>query len=128
MSRERNIEAVREGFAAFNRRDFDGALASLHDDVTWERFLSRAETDEPLVRGKEELRRIWESQVEALDLRFETEEFTAVGDDQVLVSALATARGSGSEITLSVPVTWLCTLDEDGCTLKVEVAGDGEER
>lgn len=33
--RERNIEAVRRGIEAFNRRDFGGALAALRDDVTW---------------------------------------------------------------------------------------------
>jgi ketosteroid isomerase-like protein len=53
-----NIERVEKGFEAFNSRDFDTALAALRDDVTWERFLSRAETDEPVVHGKDELRAV----------------------------------------------------------------------
>ena len=65
----RNVETYRAGHKAFNRRDFDAALAYLRDDVTWERFLSRAEAPTPVVRGKEELRAAWESQVEAVDLR-----------------------------------------------------------
>jgi ketosteroid isomerase-like protein len=113
-----NIELVRKGIDAFNRRDFDAALAALREDVTWERFLSRAEADTPLVRGKEELRAAWESQVEAVDLRLEPEEFIAAGD-KVIVPSRMLARGSGSEIALSAPVTWVWTI-EDGLAAKVE--------
>jgi ketosteroid isomerase-like protein len=118
---QRSIELVRQGIDAFNRRDFDAALAALSDDVRWERFLSRTETDTPLVRGKEELRGVWESQVEAVDLRLEPEEFIAVGDDKVIVPSRMVAHGSGSEIAFSAAVTWMWTLGEDGLAAKVEV-------
>jgi ketosteroid isomerase-like protein len=117
---ERNIELIREGIEAFNRRDFDAALEAVSDDVTWERFLSRAEADSPYVRGKEELRAVWESQVEAVDIRIEPEEFIAAGDDKVVVPSRMVAHGSGSEIALSAPVTWVWTIDETGRTAKVE--------
>jgi ketosteroid isomerase-like protein len=117
---QRSIELIRQGIDAFNRRDFDAALAALSDDVTWERFLSRTETETPLVRGKEELRGVWESQVEAVDLRVEPEEFIAVGDDKVIVPSRMVAHGSGSEIALSARVTWMWTLGEDGLAAKVE--------
>ena len=117
---ERNIELIRSGIDAFNRRDFDAALAALRDDVTWARFLSRAEADSPVVGGKEELRAVWESQVEAVDLRLEPEEFIAAGDDKVIVPSRMVARGSGSEIALSAPVTWVWTIDEEGRAAKVE--------
>src|SRR5919107_792565 len=117
---QRSIELVRQGIDAFNRRDFDAALAALSDDVRWERFLSRTETDTPLVRGKEELRGVWESQVEAVDLRLEPEEFIAVGDDKVIVPSRMVAHGSGSEIALSAAVTWVWTIDEEGLATKVE--------
>jgi ketosteroid isomerase-like protein len=117
---EENVEKVRTGIDAFNRRDFDAALALLSDDVTWERFLSRAEAATPAVRGKEELRAVWESQVETVDIRAEPEAFIAVGD-KVIVPVQMVARGSGSEITLSTPVTWMYTLDDDaGLVTKVE--------
>jgi ketosteroid isomerase-like protein len=117
---ERNLNLIRSGIDAFNRRDFDAALAALRDDVTWARFLSRAEADSPVVRGKEELRAVWESQVEAVDLRLEPEEFIAVGDDKVIVPSRMVARGSGSKIALSAPVTWVWTIDEEGLAAKVE--------
>ena len=37
MSNE-NVQAVREVIDAFNRRDFDAAMAPLRDDIAWERF------------------------------------------------------------------------------------------
>ncbi|MFL5898645.1 MAG: nuclear transport factor 2 family protein [Solirubrobacterales bacterium] len=120
MSRERNIEAVRQGIEAFNRRDFDTAMALARDDVTWARFLSRSEADDPLVRGKEELRAVWESQVEAVDIRLEPEEFIEAGDDKVIVPTVMVARGSGSEITLSASVTWAWTFDEGGLIARVD--------
>jgi ketosteroid isomerase-like protein len=120
VSEQRNIEATRQGIEAFNRRDFEAALATVRDDVTWARFLSRSEADDPVVRGKEELRAVWESQVEAVDIRLEPEEFIAAGDDKVIVPVAMVARGSGSEITLSAPVTWVWTHDEHGLVWKVE--------
>ena len=116
---EANVELIRAGIDAFNRRDFDAALVGLRDDVTWERYLSRTEAGDPVVRGKQELRAVWESQVEAVDLRLEPEEFIA-GGDKVIVPCMMIAHGSGSEITLSAAVTWVWTVDENGLAAKVE--------
>jgi ketosteroid isomerase-like protein len=52
---QRHVERIREGLEAFNRRDFDAALALLSDDITWERYLSRTESATPAVQGKQEL-------------------------------------------------------------------------
>lgn len=119
---EENIALVRQGIEAFNRRDFDTALAGLREDVTWERFLSRAETDAPVVRGKEELRAVWESQVQAVDIRLEVERLSSEGRNQVVAPTRMVARGSGSEITLSAAVTWIFTFDASGLIASVEVA------
>jgi ketosteroid isomerase-like protein len=119
MSQE-NVDKVRSGIEAFNRRDFDAALVHLRDDVTWERFLSRAEAPTPVVRGKEELRAAWESQVEAVDLRGEPEEFIPVGDDTVVVPVRMVALGSGSELALTASVTWVYTFGDDGLCSRVE--------
>jgi ketosteroid isomerase-like protein len=117
---EENVEAVREVVAAFNRRDFDAALAPLRDDVTWERFLSRAEAATPTVRGKEELLAVWKSQVEAVDLRVEPVEFIPAGD-KVIAPMRMVAHGSGSEIELTGLLTWVSTFDDDGLCTKVQV-------
>jgi ketosteroid isomerase-like protein len=115
---DENVDKVRKGIDAFNDRDFEAAMALLSDEVTWERFLSRAEASTPAVRGKEELRAVWESQVEALDIRVAPEEFIAVGD-KVIVPVQMVARGTGSEIMLTTSVTWVYVFD-DGLVTKVE--------
>src|SRR5215213_6375167 len=118
MSNE-NVQAVREVIDAFNRRDFDAAMAPLRDDVTWERFLSRAEATSPAVRGKAELLAVWNSQVEAVDIRVEPEEFISVGNKMVTPMRMV-AHGSGSEIDLVSVVTWVSTFDDGGLCTKVE--------
>jgi ketosteroid isomerase-like protein len=121
-----NAETVRTVVDAFNRRDFDAALAPLRDDVTWERFLSRAEAATPAVLGKEELLAVWKSQVEAVDLRVEPEEFIPIGD-RVVAPMRMIARGSGSEIELSSSITWVSTFDDEGLCTKVEAYDDRED-
>jgi ketosteroid isomerase-like protein len=123
---EGNVERVRGGIDAFNRRDFDAALALLRDDVTWERFLSRAETTSVVVRGKAELRAIWVDQVEAVDIRFEPIEFIAVGD-KVVVPGRMVGRGSGSDVPLTTPVTWVWTIGADDLAASVEAFETREE-
>lgn len=119
--RSRNVDSVRKGIDAFNRRDFDTALELLSDDVAFERFLSRTESQTEGIRGRRELRAVWESQVEAVDLRVEPEEFVAVGAYKVIVPVRMIARGTGSEIRLEASIAWLCTFDEAGTATRVEV-------
>ena len=90
--------------------------------MTWERFLSRAESDGPVVRGKEELRAVWESQVEAVDIRIEVDELVPDGENRVVVRTRTLTRGSGSEIALSAAVTWVFNFDPSGLIASVEVA------
>jgi hypothetical protein len=117
---EEHIERVRAGAEAFNSRDFDTAMAGLRDDVTWDRFLSRAEAEGTVVRGKAELLAVWESQVQAVDLRIEGEELIPVGHDAVVAPTRMIARGSDSGITLSAAVTWVYRFDSSGLIASVE--------
>jgi ketosteroid isomerase-like protein len=123
---EANVARVRSGIDAFNRRDFGAALALLSDDIEWDRFLSRTESRMPVVRGKEELRAVWESQVEAVDIQLEPEEFIAMGD-KVVVPVRMVGRGSTSDIPLSTPVTWVWTINEDGLASRVQAFGTLDE-
>ena len=124
---EENIDLIRKGIEAFNARDFDAALAMLRADVTWERFLSRTETDSPVVSGKVELREVWESQVQAVDIRIEVEEIISAGENRVVTPARMVAQGSGSKIKLSAAVTWVWTFDASGLIASVEAFGSPGE-
>ena len=75
-----------------------------------------------MVRGKDELRAVWESQVQAVDIRVEVEEFISAGQNQVVAPMRMVARGSGSEITLTAAVTWVFTFDASGLIESVEVS------
>jgi ketosteroid isomerase-like protein len=115
---EQNVDKVRKGIEDFNRRDFDGALVHVAEDVIWEPFLSRTETQ--LLKGIEQVRAAWQRQVEAVDLRGEPQEFLAVGSDKVVVPMRLTAHGKGSEMSLDAWVVWVWTL-EDGIVTRVQV-------
>jgi ketosteroid isomerase-like protein len=117
---EENVQRLRNGIEAFNRRDFDTALALVREDVTWERFLSRTEAETPVVRGKEELRAVWESQVEAVDIRIEPDEFIPVGDNKVVMPSRMVAHGRTSEMSLTAAVVWVWSIDRDGLVVSVE--------
>ena len=123
MSHE-NVENLRKAIDDFNRRDFDDALDLMREDATWEPFLSRAETS--LLRGREQIRTAWESQVAAVDLRAEPEEFIPVGPDKVVVPMRLVAHGSRSEMSLTASVVWVWTFDDDGLSTGVE-AFEGRE-
>jgi ketosteroid isomerase-like protein len=103
------VAVARRGLEAFNARDLDTATALLADDVVWERFLSRMSSDGPL-EGAQKVREEWESQIEAVDLRVEAEEFIAVGPDAVVIPARMVVRGAGSEMSLAESVVWLMTV------------------
>jgi ketosteroid isomerase-like protein len=124
---QQNVESVRKGIDAFNRRDFDTALELVSEDVTFERFLSRTESQTEWVRGRRELRAVWASQVEAVDLRVEPEEFIAVGADKVIVPVRMIARGSSSEVRLEASIAWIYTFDESGIATRVEVFESRDE-
>jgi ketosteroid isomerase-like protein len=88
---EENVEVVRAGYEAFNRRDFDAALVLGHDSISW-RPLFSVETD-PLT-GKQEIRAAWERQIQELDLCIDILELTPLDETRDL--AVGTWRGRGS--------------------------------
>src|SRR5919198_1569641 len=91
MSQE-DVQLVRAVFDAFNRRDFDAALALGHDSISW-RTLFSVETD--VLRGKQEIRAAWERQIEALDVHIDVLKLTPLDETRVL--AVGKWRGRGSE-------------------------------
>ena len=71
MSQE-NVEFIRGVYAAFNGRDIARAIESADPDFEW---VPDARSFESAVRGREEVQRFLEDQVETLGLRVEPEEF-----------------------------------------------------
>jgi ketosteroid isomerase-like protein len=53
---------IADAYAAFNRRDIDGALTAMHSDVEWENGMEGG-----FLHGQEALRSYWTRQWEVLD-------------------------------------------------------------
>ena len=120
---EENVEKVRRGYEAFNRRDWDAAFADFDDSVVWRPLVS-VETDE--LRGKDAVRESWLSSVESLDIRIEIHELIPVGADKVLAVATWTGRGSAGDIPVVATAAQIFTL-RDGRLVRVESYTDRRE-
>jgi ketosteroid isomerase-like protein len=123
MSQE-NLDLIRTGYAAFNRRDFAAAGATFHPQVEWYPYLGAVEGD--VYRGREAILRMWSSLEEGFGgtLRVEIRELIDCGDEVVaVVEASATGSGSG----LEVHQTWAqLARVQDGLVVRVEPYPDRE--
>jgi ketosteroid isomerase-like protein len=106
MSRK-NVELTRRVFEAFNRRDFDAAFAVLDDSITWRSLFS---VEAHIVQGKEPLRALWASQVEAVDVHLELQELIPVGDSRVVAVANWSGRGQASGVSVDASAAQVFTI------------------
>jgi ketosteroid isomerase-like protein len=107
---EELVEIVRAAMQAFNRRDFDAALESASEDVTWAPFIARTET--PMLRGKDEIRGAWERQFDVMDLHIESFEILAHDDARVVTLTHLSGRGHGSEASVDRKFAQVITFEE----------------
>ena len=107
------IDALRRAYEAFNRGDFDAAVAIAHPEIEFVPVGGQAS-----LRGAEAVR-AWmepdafeEQRIEPLDFRVEGK--------KVLVRQHTQARGAGSGINLDMEVWTVCTFDDDLLVTRVE--------
>ena len=106
-----DVDTIRAGLAALNRRDVDGMLATLQPDA--ELVPLRAVLEGIVYRGHEGLRRWLADMAEDWDdLRIDTDDVRALDDGRVLVLARFHARGKSSGVSLDQPAAWICELVE----------------
>ena len=93
MSQE-NLEIVRRGIEAFNRRDFDVALRYVAPDATFDMSHSRG-PDAGLYVGHDAIRRFWTDMTEPFERHtMIPDEFIAHGEHVVVpLTARLTGRG-----------------------------------
>ncbi len=116
-----DIEArLRNGFAAFNKGDYDTVVKEVAPDLEFLRPGSQ-----PLLHGAAAFRQWLEPDAlevmttEILDLR--------VAEDKVLLRQRTTARGAGSGIELDVASWTVWTLNADGLAKRIELYLDHEK-
>jgi ketosteroid isomerase-like protein len=107
------IATLRRSYEAFNRGDFDAAVAAAHPDIEFVRPGGQAP-----VRGVAPLR-AWMEPDAFEEQRIEPLEFTVQGN-KVLVLQHARARGAGSGIELDIESWSVWTLDDEGLATRLE--------
>ena len=106
MSQE-DVDTIRTGLDALNRRDVDGMLAKLQPDA--EMVPLRAVLEGTVYRGHDGLRQWLADMAEDWDdLRIETEELRDLQGGRVLVLGRFHARGKSSGVNLDQPAAWIC--------------------
>jgi ketosteroid isomerase-like protein len=105
---EGNVEVVRTLLAAFDRADYEAALAALDPEVEWQVPPGIAIGRE-VYRGRDEVQREFAEWLAAWDAyRFEAEEMLDHGD-HVVVGGMQIARGRGSGVEVGFPTFHVCS-------------------
>ena len=125
MATEQDIERLRAGYEAFNRRDLEALMELLDPDVEWVQDQSVA-PDADVYRGKEDTARFFETILRDFEhLEFEPEEIIDAGDRVVVVS-VARGRGKASGAEVEARFTHVWTL-RDGKAVRAVFYADHEK-
>ena len=104
-----NIDVVRATVDAFNRGDFETALALCTEDVEFD--WSRRLLDGEVFHGHEGVRRFMQNALEIFDeIHIPAEDVTDLGDDTVLLAGRARFRGHASGLDVEAYAANLWTL------------------
>lgn len=114
------IASLRRTYEAFNREDFDAAIAIADPDV--ELITTGGMTK---LRGADELR-AWMEPATLENVSMEPELFEVIGNN-VLVRQLSRGRGVGSGISVEMHFWSVWTIDEEGRVTRIIAFGDDEE-
>jgi ketosteroid isomerase-like protein len=99
-----DVERIRGIYEAFNRRDVAAALDFADPDFEW---VPDERSFETAVRGRENLQRFFEDQIEVLNARVESEEFFEKGDQVVaFVRVVASGQASGAAVDIRIAHLW----------------------
>jgi ketosteroid isomerase-like protein len=106
---EENVTLLRAAYAAVNRLDLDGLLATVHSDVEFTSLIAEAEGE--TFRGHDGIKRWWTEVVLPLGgLHGELDEIRDLGDT-VIARIVATYRPSGVDVGQTI---WQVTRYRDG--------------
>ncbi|HET8821987.1 MAG TPA: nuclear transport factor 2 family protein [Thermoleophilaceae bacterium] len=113
MTDEEIIDRVRTGYEAFNRGDFDSAVALLHPDVEYIPV-----GGQPPIRGADQIRAWMEPS--AFERQVIEPRDIVVHGDKILLLLHSEIRGAGSGIEMEVDAWTVMTQDSDGLVTRME--------
>jgi ketosteroid isomerase-like protein len=114
-------EALLErAYAAFNRRDLDGALAGMHADVEWPNGWEGG-----VVRGHAAVRDYWTRQWAEIDPRVDPLRFATEDDGRVAVEVRQIVRDRAGRVMRDDVVRHVYRI-EQGLVRSMEIRGGGD--
>ena len=108
-------ELLERAYAAFNARDLDAALATMHPDVDWPNGWEGGR-----VTGHDGVRQYWTRQWAAIDPRVEPTEFATDDLGRAVVTVHTIVRELSGAVVSDGVVTHVYTF-EDGLIRKMEI-------
>jgi ketosteroid isomerase-like protein len=116
------IEMVRDGLAAYNDRDMEKALATLHAD--FELLALRSLIDGTPYRGHSGYRKFLKDMSEEWESwRLVPEEVRQIDDARIVVFARFVGHARVSGVEVDIPGAWVVTV-RDGLIAEVQAYGD----
>jgi hypothetical protein len=112
-------DVLRRTYAAFNARDVDAVLATMHDDVDWPNAWEGGR-----VRGRELVRAYWARQFAAIDPRVTPVGFAARPDGAIAVDVHQVVRSLDGEVLSDGHVVHVYVF-RDGLVARMDVEEPG---
>ena len=106
---------LRDVYAAFNARDVDAVIATLHPDVDWPNAFEGGR-----VTGRDDVRAYWRRQFEQIDPRVEPRRFAATPDGRVAVTVHQRVRALDGTLLSDREVTHVYAF-RDGLVVRMDV-------
>jgi ketosteroid isomerase-like protein len=119
-----NLEKARAFIDAYNRRDFDAAVADFDPEVDW--VLPERQSSDSC-RGPDEIRRFWEGIDETFEeLQLLPQEFLDAGD-RVATRLRHYGRGKGSGVEIDEELYHQVATFRDGKMVRIEYFAEWSE-
>ena len=115
---EANVETLRHGYEAMNRRDLSEVIALIDDDIVWNPG-ELSPDGQPDSRGRESFVAFLHSWIEAFD-EFRVEPYEVIEDGPFLIALVRQSgrgRASGAPIQIEIAHVW--TID-DGRAVRLD--------
>lgn len=116
-----DTEQLRYAYAAFNARNIDAALATMHPDVVWPNGMEGG-----TVHGHQGIREYWTRQWTLVDPHVDPVDFTTLPDGRIAVDVRQVVRDGAGTLLVDQMVQHVYRL-EDGKVRSMEIveaAGD----
>jgi ketosteroid isomerase-like protein len=110
-----NTDLLRRCYAAFNTRDVEGALATMHPDVHWPNGWEGG-----WVEGREAVWRYWERQWAAIDPHVEPQAFRLEADGRITVRVHQIVRDLTGQVLTDQMVDHVYQV-EDGSIRRMDI-------